>query len=59
MNGDQVRTWNVGENIQNSSDCQQIQLKFPWKENKIEKVLSQDEQPLWQIMKRDGADNNR
>ena len=47
MNGDQVRTWNVGENIQNSSDCQQIQLKFPWKEKKIEKVLSQDEQPMW------------
>ena len=47
MNGDQVRTWNVGENIQDSNDCQQTQLKFPWKEKKIEKVLSQDEQLLW------------
>ena len=47
MNGDQARTWNVQENTQDSSDCQQIRLKFPWKEKEIEKVLSQDEQPLW------------
>ena len=47
MNGDQVRTWDVGENIQDSSDWQQIQLEFTWKEKKIEKVLSWDEQPLW------------
>ena len=46
MNGDQVRAWNVGENIQDSNDCQQTQLKFQWKEEKTEKVLSQ-EQPLW------------
>jgi len=39
MNGDYVRTWNVGENIQDSKDCQQTQLKFPWKEKKTEKVL--------------------
>ena len=25
MNDDEVRTWNVGENIQDSSDGQQIQ----------------------------------
>ena len=46
MNGDYVRTWDVGENIQDSSDWQQIQLEFTWKEKKIEKVLSQNE-PLW------------
>jgi len=47
MNGDWVRTGDVGGNIQDSSDWQQIQLKFPWKEKKIDKVLSQDEQPFW------------
>jgi len=36
MNGDWVRTGDVGD----SSDWQQIQLKFPWKERTIEKVLS-------------------
>jgi len=35
----------VGENIQDSSDWQQIHLEFPWKEKEIE-VLSQDEQTL-------------
>jgi len=37
----------VGENIQDSSEWQQIELEFTWKEREIEKVLSQDEQPFW------------
>jgi hypothetical protein len=41
MNGDQVRTWRVRENIQQSKDCQQIQEMFSWKKKKtIEKALS-------------------
>ena len=39
-NGDLVRTWNIGENNQDSRDCQQIQLKFSWMKKKTETVLS-------------------
>ena len=57
MNGEQLRTQNIGENIQDNSDSLQMQLKFPWKEKKIE-VLSQDQQTLWKNHRGGGADNN-
>ena len=57
MNGDQVRTWNVGENIQDSNDCQQRQLKFPWKEKKLRRFYNKMNNPCGRVMKVDGANN--
>ena len=46
MNGDQVRTWNAGKNIPESSAVRRYN-QFSWMEKKTEKLLSQDEQPFW------------
>ena len=48
----------MGENIQGSSDWQQIQLEFTWKKRKLRRFYHGMNNSCGRIMKVDGADKN-